>query len=197
MLKKITNPFLYLSDKQLNTVAIASIFIGIVVSIFLDTNFDGCLDVHFVAKVTLLETLRNLAISVFVLSIILFLSGKTANPKTRFLDIFIVVLVARIPLYIIALQNLGGYGYAKTLQMQELLTHAKGNVSNVAKQLQNYFPFLILTSIFSLLGLILFLTLLFNGYKTATNIKSNNHIFIFIITVIVAEIISKIIFYNF
>ena len=197
MIKKITNPFLYLSDKQLYIVAIASILAGMIVSIFLDVKFDGCLDLHFAAKVTLVETLRNIATSVLTLSIILFLAGKVANSKTRFVDILIVVLVSRIALYIIAFQNLGGYGYAKTSQMQALLMHAKGNISVVAAQLQDFFPFLIFTSIFSLLGLILFLSILYNGYKTATNLKSNKHIFMFIAAVIAAEIISKIIFNNF
>ena len=75
--------------------------------------------------------------------------------------------------------------------------HAKENISVVAIKLQDFFPFLIFTSIFSIIGLILFLTVLYNGYKTATNLKSNKHIFMFIAAVIAAEIISKIIFNNF
>ena len=116
MLKKITNPFLYLSDKQLYIVAIASILAAIIVSIFLDAKFDGCLDLHFAAKVTFVETLRNLTTSVLTLSVLLFIAGKMANANTRFLDILIVVLVSRLALSIIAFQNLGGYSYAKTSQ---------------------------------------------------------------------------------
>lgn len=196
MFKKFTNPFLILSDRQLGFLAMFSTVLGILFAVLFHARFDGCLDLHFVQTSSISIVVLELSVSVFLLVIILFLVGKFSNPKTRFLDILLVVLIARLPIYLLIFKNIGNYTFNKISELENILLHAKGNFSNVSSWIEQYLMFLLFTSIIGLLAMVYFFILLFNGYQTATNIKKTKHIIWFIIAVIVAEIISKIIFYQ-
>ena len=195
MLKKIINPLLYFSDKQLLLAAILMTVFGTATSIFFNAKFDGCLDMHFAENITLLEAIKNLSIAIAILTTALFITGRALNQRTRFLDILLVVMIARCPLYIMSLLNINNYIFTKTEHLQEIMTQPTSNFFKIQNFILSEIPFLLLSTIASVMGLILMITSLYNGYKTATNLKTSQQVYIFGVAVFVAEIVSKIVFY--
>lgn len=191
-IQQFLNPFAHLSDRLLWLMAFGATVFGMLIAIYFNVSFDGCFDVHFIEKISILNAIFYLVTSIAILSLVLFTSGKITNPKTRFIDILITVCVARIPLYLLGLMNINNYNYLKTSYLQEIIFKSNGDISKITIALQSMIPFLILSSITALAALLLFFVLLFNGYKNATNIKSTTPIIYFVIAVIIAETISKI-----
>ena len=192
IVNKFLNPFVHLSDRLLHAFAIGSTVFGLLVAIFFNVSFDGCIDVHFVEKITVSKAILYLIISIVILSLTLFVSGRIANPKTRFIDIVMIVLIARVPLYLLGLQNINGYGYSQANHLQKLILGSNGDIAAITAALQSVITFLIITSITGLAALVYFIILLYNGYQNATNIKKTKQILVFALTIIIAEIVAQI-----
>ncbi|EOG6917048.1 hypothetical protein ACLH3W_002277, partial [Flavobacterium psychrophilum] len=60
----------------------------------------------------------------------------------------------------------------------------------------NDIGFILFQSIILIIALIWFISLLYNGFKIATNSKETKHTLLFILAIIIAEITSKIIIYK-
>jgi hypothetical protein len=111
--------------------------------------------------------------------------------RTRFVDILGTTMLSRFPLFIIPLfniQNQSGIIGEKIIQ-----SITKPNAIQLTKFEWIY---LITSGIISLLLIIWFIVLLFKAYKISTNLKGANLIVSFILGIIIAEILSKIIIYQ-
>lgn len=186
------NPFKKYNEHQLLIVGIMTAGLGIIGASLTNTHFDGVLDTHFAKEVSLttagLESLFNLLSIVLVF----FILGKFINPKTRFIDIFNLALIVKIPAYFLAPLNYNNWIHTKTFHLMDSL----GNplISNLSP-----------TDLFILIGvgaaslvvLTWFIVLLYNGFKIATNLKTTGHKVLFVTGIIAAEIISKILINQF
>jgi hypothetical protein len=119
--------------------------------------------------------------------------GKTRNNKTRFIDVFSARLIARIPYYFLPIFNWNNIVLTESEKlMQQFMTLKPGN----APSFDNIqIMVLMIFTAASLLFLAWFIYLLYQGYKVATNAKGGVEVVLFGVTLLIAEVFSKIIFY--
>lgn len=189
MIKLIFNPFERYSEKQLVLTGIITTVIGTLLAISLNVRFDGILDLHFVEKIKISEPIIDVLIDTFCLVIILFAIGKSINKKTRLIDIIATTLISKIPFYILSFQNINNFSNHITDKLTKSLLTKNYSIETLTS---GEMAFLILFSFLNLTLVIWFITLLFNGFKTATNAKNTKSIILFIVAIILCEIISKI-----
>lgn len=178
------NPFEKYSEKWLIGAGLVFMLLGSLLASYTMSNFDGALDLHFSHyQLTFIEILLQNTVNVLVLALALFVFGKILNSKTRLIDLIAVVFIARIPLYFMSLFNLTHVlSIGQSNDLQEVMAFAQSNM-----------VFLIFMTVIMLIAIIWMFVILFNGYKTATNGKGAKSIVFFILAIILAEIISKII----
>lgn len=184
------NPFSKFSDR-------VSIFLGILISLtggilgyLLNARFDGILDLHFVENVKLYEPFLDILINTFSTTLFLFIVGKYINKKTRFIDILMVSLISKLPMYLLTLTNIGNGIYTITSRIVQFVNPAK-----IEQLAISDIVILLLFAMLSLLFLVWFVIMLFNGFKTATNAKETKHNLFFVFGLLAAEILSKSIIY--
>lgn len=187
MIKLLFNPFEKYSDKKLLIFGIIATGLGVFLGFAFNSVYDGVLDMHAVINVSLEEAVCFLIIDLLTIGMVLFVLGKYINSKTRFIDVLSTILISKIPIYLLTIINVNGFAHKIGLEIQ--ISFLKNKINDFS----GIFIFeLILIAILSLLILVWTLILLYNGFKTATNLRSNKHIVLFVISIITAEIISKI-----
>jgi len=192
MKKLLLNPFEKISETKLLLFGIAITLIGSYLGFVFNGRFDGVIDLHFTETTTLSQPFIDNVINIFSLSILLFLFGRTINKKTRLIDILIAAMVARIPFYFLPFSNIDNFmsrfsnAFIKDLDLKNPAAfHIEtGNLLT-----------LLLFAIVSIGMLVWFVLLLFHGFKVATNCKTPNHTLLFVIGIILAEIVSKLLIY--
>lgn len=193
MKKILFNPFEQSSERPLILFGIAATIVLSMTGAFFNARFDGVIDLHFSTPTFFINTLTDNAVNVVVLSLALFTLGKIRNNKTRFIDVFSASLISRIPYYFLPFFNWNNLILIETEKlMQQFLTVQPGAVP----QFDNVqMATLVLFAVISIVFLAWFIYLLYQGYKVATNAKGGLEIVLFGVTIIIAEIVSKIIFY--
>lgn len=181
------NPFIRYSEKQLLVTGILTATVGVFLATVTNTHFDGVLDTHFGENVTLITAASESLINTLSIVVVFFVLGKIINRKTRFIDILNIALIVKIPAYFLALFNINNWMHTAT----------GGFMKNMANPMEVEFSTndIVLLFFFSLVGfavLAWLVTLLYNGFKIATNLKGIKHIIMFILAIIVSEIISKV-----
>ncbi len=181
----VLQPFRMSFGKRLLIFGLIMSVIAIIAATLFAIRYDGALDLHMVSETVPLETvLIDLGISISTMVLMLFVVGKIYNGKTRCIDLVTTVLIARIPFLLVTPFNTNHYmGKLGTLILQT------GNIS--ALETTDLILFYT-NSILAILLLIWFITLLWNGFKTATNAKGVKSKMLFVIGVLSAEVISKI-----
>ncbi|PIY10444.1 MAG: hypothetical protein COZ18_06005 [Flexibacter sp. CG_4_10_14_3_um_filter_32_15] len=175
------NPFEKYSETILLVFGIAFTVLGTLLGFYFDARFDGVLDMHFVRNATLKEVALDNLIAIFCLFIFLFGAAKFINSKTRFIDILNTILISRIAIYLLALSPKPSDELTKKL------------LQNDFSQIDNFdISLLMIGAFMALLSLVWYITLLFNGFKTASNAKKSLPIILFAVSIILAEILSKI-----
>lgn len=179
------HPFENYSEKQLLNIGLLFASISIYLASIIGGHFDGAMDVHLVSQqVPVLNALVESLISVSSLVVLIYIFGKIYNPKTRFIDIVITVLIARIPLYLILVFNINFFYSDLALS----LGVDPAALQNLPKEVLIN---LLLVSLLIFGFVIWFFVLLWNGFKTATNAKGSKPVILFIVAVILAEVVSK------
>jgi hypothetical protein len=184
----IFNPFEKISEKKLLLIGITSMIVGAILGYLFNARYDGIFDLHFEKNTSYFNALLDILISVSTTCLLLLAIGKYTNPKTRLIDIFNTCTIAKIPFYVLTLFNINNWIYYSSAKLVESLQH------NLMKMpsLSEFIPVL-LFSLLTILGLVLSVLLLFNGYKVATNAKGTKSIGLFVVALFLAEIFSKII----
>ncbi len=184
------NPFSKYSDRTLILLGILFSLIGSILGYFFNARFDGVLDLHFVENVKVYVPFLDILINTLATTLFLFIVGKYINKKTRLIDILTLNLLAKFPVYILTLTNIGNCIYNISTRIIQFVNPAKINqlvISDIVVML--------LFAMLSLLFLVWFVLLLFNGFKTATNAKETKHSLLFVFGLLAAEILSKSIIY--
>lgn len=193
MKKILFNPFEQFSERPLIVFGIAATILLSMTGAFFNARFDGVIDLHFSTPTFFINTLTDNAVNIVVLSLALFTLGKIRNNKTRFIDIFSASLIARIPYYFLPFLNWNNFILNETEKlMQQFLTTPPGMLPQFdAIQMAALIGFAIISIVF----LAWFIYLLYQGYKVATNAKGAVEVVLFTVTILIAEVFSKIMFY--
>ncbi len=162
----IFNPFSIFTEKQLALSGLLITIVGSIIGSFCNSSFNGTLDMHIVENPELITVFLENIINVSIVALLFFGLGKYFNTKTRFIDILNTAFWYRFPIYILSL--LSSFMIPNNLNEKALK-----NIKNPEKIFESNLE-MILGLLFGLLSLATIaytITLLVNGFKTATNIK--------------------------
>lgn len=190
MKELLFKPFEKYAENKLLLVGILFSVIGLFIGDYFNASFDGVLDVHFDGFISLKCSTIYFFNNIVCAVLTLFIVSKLINKKTRIVDILVTVLVARIPLYIVPFFNVGN----RLSYISELLKYNMAKIGKNSLYLDISTIDMVLfitTNIVSLVMVVWYVALLFNGYKTASNAKGAKSIVLFILAILIAEIGSK------
>lgn len=194
MKELLFKPFEKYSETKLLLFGIIITSIGLFVGNLFNMRFNGAIDMHFGTKVTMIVSLLDFGIVLLCLVTFLFLAAKIVNRKTRFIDVLSTVIVSRSIIYILSLFNANG----SLGLVSDKLTNNQGKAKEVFLTLNNNELLLVVISgITSILITIWYVALLYNGYKTASNAKGSKPTVLFIVSILLAEIVSAVLIYNY
>ncbi len=187
MKKLLFKPFEYYSESKLLIVGTIATIIGTYLATLFHARFDGILDLHFVDSSIKGQVVLDVIINSLTLVILLFIAGKFINNKTRFIDILNTSLVAKIPMYLLVFLNINNsVAFPTTTDINEIQQFAMENIGMI-----------LALAVLSIIAVVWYIALLYNGFKTATNGKGTKLILYFIGVIILAEVISKLFIYFF
>lgn len=184
--KNIFNPFERFDDKQLLIAGLLTVAAAIFTGYWTDSFFSSIYKINGLEK-TSLQAVAIPTLASFTLAIvILFILGKILNNKTRFIDIVNTVLISQMSLVI--LQAFTGISY---------ISRAQEHVISYQTDPAGPFPvldFIVMLSMasFVIMVLIYSITVYYNGFKTATNIKKWQHIVLFGVVSLIMTIVCQI-----
>lgn len=179
MKKILLNPFEKYSENLLFIFGILFTLISSYLAYLFSARLDGALDFHFSGGIELRQPFIDSAINIITLSIFLFIAALLINKKTRIIDILNVALVPRIIYCLLPLLNIGGFIYDPETDSTNLTS-----LSTLNAAIQIVFAIIMLSMVVWLIAL------LYNGFKTATNLKTTKHKVIFGVALLMAEILS-------
>ncbi len=183
--KYLFNPLLKFSERSLLILGILSIVAGSLIGHYFSLTFDGAFDTHPL-QITFIESLKENAINILMVFILLLILGKIINLKTRLVDIATISMIYRIPIYISGpLINLPVF---KAIADKVLAN--KDNLENIKFETLELFSILAASSVL-MIFLIYSIVILVNGFRTATNLKKWQYYVCFAIVLIIAEVLSK------
>lgn len=175
----IFNPFLKYTEKQLLIVSI----LGLAGFGFLGFLFDHALISIFkigeIPDLSLINSFIYSGLSYLSAIILLLILGKIFNQKTRIIDIVNCVGISQLPLLLVLIMS--NIPILKNLGKN--INHSAENTAKLNLQFVDIAALMILLSI-TLPILIYSIILIYNGFKTATNIKSWQKISIFTIVLL-------------
>lgn len=190
MKKLFFNPFEKNSETRLLVFGLILTAAGSYLGYLFNGRYDGVIDLHFTKNTTFAQPFIDNLINIVSLFAVLFLVGKIINTKTRIIDILSPILISRVPFYLLTFFNFRNFISDTTASIVEKL-----NLKAIPTELDLSPLSMILLMLFamiSILCLIWFIVLLYNGFKIATNCKTSMHKLYFALSIVAAEIISKI-----
>lgn len=171
--KTIFNPFERFDDKVLLGVGILTTALAILMGYWTGTYFSSIYKINSLDKVTFQAVAVPTLISFAFAIAVLFILGKILNSKTRFIDIVNTVLISQLVL--VFLQATDKLSFVK--ESQERLIAHQTRPSDPLPVLD--IGVTMAMASFAIIILIYSITLYYNGFKTATNIKKWQHIVVF------------------
>ncbi|QYJ67338.1 hypothetical protein [Flavobacterium litorale] len=180
----LLNPFEKYSEKQLIPFGLLFTIIGSFLAHLFNIRFDGVLDLHFAKNVSVLTPFIDNGITISLLFLTLLILGKYINKKTRVVDVFAVVIIARTPYYIVPITNINNFALQAT---EELIGINPNNLTLSAITVASLF----IITVASITAFVWYITLLYNGFKVASNLKTTKHKILFAVAITVAEGLSK------
>ncbi|MXS70199.1 hypothetical protein GSF70_03135 [Flavobacteriaceae bacterium W22] len=184
--KILLNPFSKFSEVQLFTVGLIFMLINFTVTYLFGFQLDSIFHYGYIGEndpllKTVLITLKSYLIAIAVL----FVLGKIFNRKTRLIDIINTVIIAQIPVLLLIL--IGEIPFVE----QAIMTTAELSKSKTPEIPASDLIILCFFAFFALITVAHGFTLLYNGFKTATNTKDVKKIILFAFTVIITIMISQ------
>ncbi|MDQ0780708.1 YIP1 family protein [Chryseobacterium sp. W4I1] len=184
--KTIFNPFERFDDKLLLVVGLFTVAAAILTGYWTGTCFSSIYKISSLEQVTLQAVAIPTLVSFAFAIVVLFILGKILNTKTRFIDIVNTVLISQ--LFLIILQSTEKISIIKEAPKRVMSHQADPStplpVLDIAVMLTMAF--------FTIIILIYSITIYYNGFKTATNIKKWQHIVLFTAVSLIMTLICQI-----
>lgn len=188
MKELLFKPFEKYSEYKLIVTGILITSIGLFLGNLYKARFDGAIDVHFSSKVSMSESILDFIYVAVSLVLFLYIAARIVNVKTRFIDIVSTAILSRSIIYFLSFFNMNGW----MGKINNKLLDQVANKENGILQLNsNEILLLVFAGLVSILMTIWYISLLYNGYKTASNAKGSKAIVLFIVALLLAEISSK------
>ena len=178
------NPFTRIAGWQAFGVGLVFVIFTGIICTFSKVAFDGVIDMHLVKELTLLQSFEFLAIDLLSLVTIMTATGFIISKSFRIIDILGTMTLSRSPLIILAI---AGY-FTISPDINDIIKDPIVVFQSVS------FIIIILLSIPVTIWSII---LMFNALKVSCGINGNKLGSAFIIALLVAEVISKILIFNF
>lgn len=192
MIQKLFNPFVQIAGSKSLLIGLLFLLLSSTLAAFFNTRFDGILDAHYTKNQSFYLSYLDNLINISVITLILYGFGSLfTKGRTRFIDILGTSTLARFPLFIIPLFNIQNQSGLIGEKIIQSITKP-----NDIQLTQFEWIYLIISGIASLLLIIWHIVLMFSAYKISTNLKGANLIVSFILGLIIAEIVSKILIYQ-
>lgn len=186
MKNSLLQPFAYFQEKQLLLFGLVIGLLSCLLQLTTHTRIISILQLTDLDQSpTFLQAIADYAISSIVMALALFIFGRIINPKTRWIDIFNTVIIARIPLLLPLLFDIKGYISDK----QKVLIQSISDPEALSNQAE-LTPILFF-GILVLLLLVAFGYYLYQGFKTATHLKKTGHIIIFIVLTFGIDLLTR------
>jgi len=177
------NPFTRIAGWQAFGVGFVFVLFTGIICTFSNVAFDGVIDMHLVKNITLLQSFELLAIDLLSVVTVMIATGFIVSKSFRIIDILGTMTLSRSPLIILAF---AGY-FTVSPDINELIKD----------------PILVFQSISFIIVILLSIPvtiwsiiLMFNAMKISCGIQGNKLGSAFIIALLVAEVISKILIFN-
>lgn len=168
--KTIFNPFLRFDEKHLLVTGILFFILNIFGCRYARNVNDSIFHYSMLDAGNRLEYLLKInSLSYLIAIAVLFLLGKILNGKTRLIDIANAVLISQIPL-VIMIPFAGLPFFREATESITLNTQHPENIPI------HHVVLIGIWGLVSLIFLIYSITLFYNGFRTATNIKKWQHI---------------------
>ena len=171
------NPFSKISEKRLFLFGLLFFSVNSVVCFFTSTKMDSIFHFSPQKNLSLSSAFSFTAVSSASAMFFLFLLSLVINKRTRFIDIANTVFISQVPNFLILLCI--KFSGLETLTSKINTTNGTPpslNLDSIA-----IIPFTI--GIILMLAFIIYgFVLMYNGFKTATNLKKGYHIALFIIS---------------
>lgn len=188
-------PFEKYQETTLLSFGIAAALIGSLLGFLFNGRFDGVFDLHFAGVVMWYHPLLDNLFNILSITFFMYVAGLIINRKTRVIDILAAGTVSRAPLYFLTVFNAGNFLSRLTDKiMDEIANNPAAPLAGVAPSES---IILAAFALISLLFIVWYIVLLWNGFKVATNAKGGVAVFLFSASVLLSEIISKILIARF
>lgn len=187
MIKKLLNPFAYVDDVKLLIIGVIAHFIFTFIAYHFNYYFPDFISIQkTIINFSFLDILYQNSRNVMIAFIILFICGRNINSKTRSIDICNVVLIARIPYYLILLTDF----VPIVKEKMDLVTKSVQINNLVVFQDLSVVTVIMIIAILALLVMVLMFYYLYIGFKTVTNLKTLKQKLGFVVSVIIIIIIT-------
>ncbi|SFD80028.1 hypothetical protein SAMN05518672_103265 [Chitinophaga sp. CF118] len=169
----IFNPFTYIAGLKSLIIGWILILITACIAYYSKTHFDGVVDAHvWLGDLSIKYYFLEPVVDWGCLVLVIFLAGKFFSVSSiRFIDVAGTLALARAPMLFLAIVNFALPGIKDIYQMDALAILA------------------IFTTVILEIWMI---ALMYNAFKVSCNIKGNKAVGVFIASLIIAEIFSKI-----
>ena len=191
-MKKILNPIEFFNDKKLLITNLIIFVIGTVISVFMKGIFGSPIDLHFTTEIDILTSVLGNLSAIITMAIVLFITGKIINKKTRLVDCLNLALYIRIPYYILTFWNITG-----TFSNMQAEFDNQNNIIIALPSSMTDMLIMAGFSLFTLIALALKGILIYFGFKTITNSKKISDYLILAVLVIISVILSYALAKNF
>lgn len=180
MKKWLFNPFIYVAGTKSLLIGAGVIILTAVIAIFSQTHFDGPIDMHMGADLSIPAAFVEPLIDWICLVLPLYLLGRIASGSSiRFIDVAGTEALARWPMFIVALLGF--------IRPPDKVTSADDALKLITQ------PSFIIQSLAVLPFIVLTVALMYNAFSVSTNLKGGKGAGIFIAGLVIAEILSKVI----
>lgn len=191
MKKYLLNPFEIFNDKKILIVGLIVNILGILLCYQFKMKFIGFLKLNFVSEIGLSSVFLQTSIIVLSLCLLLIILGKIINSKTRFIDILNTCLIGIIPFFTLPIFNFNKLIYNDLESLKTIIL----NQQLEKLQITNL-PILLLFSLLTLVAVTWSIVLLYQGFKTATNLKLTKHKIFFAIALLLTDLVSRVLISN-
>lgn len=178
------NPFTRVAGWQAFALGVVLIALIGVTGTYANVYFDGAIDMHFTESANLRTSLNCLIVDLLSLVLTLSVAGIFVAKNFRLLDILGTVSLAKAPFLLLAIAALAVDAPAT----EQIISDPSSIFSSVS---------FVIIMVLSIPVFIWHIILLFNAYKTSTGAKGGKVVPSFIIALLVAELISKLVIVSF
>ncbi len=174
------DPFTRIAGWQAFWIGIVVVIISTILAHFGGLLFDGAMDTHFGIPTTMTESLIVMGVSLLTVVLVMYVTGLIIAKNFRFIDILGTMTLARVPFLILAILSL----FTTFPEVEDIMRDPMIFLD---------YPSTILFMVIAVPLIVWYIALLYNGFKVSTGAKGAKLIIGFVVGVLVAEAISKLV----